>query len=343
MIKFFFNVFFFRGVLIMVKFYKMVLLVVLFLSFLGLVFMSGVSAADPNNVTVDGGLNPVNPTINNTTDVVKIVNSVVGSELEKRDIIIQNQDLRIKNLENSSAEKDIRINALNNTINSQSVAINSLKDDNKVLTDRVQALEYSKLTQSNRIKSLEIDIKTLENSNKQLIDSNKALNVKIDNQNSIINELNNKLDLKSIEINTLQADKDKLNAEINKLKDEKCTIYEKLLESPKKEDYEQLKKDITNKNNKIKELTIKINKLNSLLSVSGNDVVNSLKHLSSTKNIKCGQYTFKLDDYLKIPLIKYGKDRVLKYKKTHGRLPNYVTIAGYEVPKNLYKKLYNMK
>ena len=60
-----------------------------------------------DNVTVDGGLSPVNPSVNNTTDVVKIVNSIVGSELEKRDIIIQNQDLRIKKLENSSAEKDV--------------------------------------------------------------------------------------------------------------------------------------------------------------------------------------------------------------------------------------------
>ncbi len=295
-----------------------------------LIFCVGsVCATDPDNTT--GGLNPVNLPINNTNEIVK--NTIdflkmLNSELEKRDTIIQNHESKI--------------NELNNTVNNQNVIINNL-------TDKVQALEYSKLTQSNRIKSLEIDIKNLEdsnkqliNSNKQLIDSNEALNVKIDNQNSIINELNNKLDLKSIEINTLQADKDKLNAEVNRLKDEKCSIYEKLLESPKKEDYEQLKKDITTKNNKIKELNVKINKLNSLLSVSGNDVCNSLKGLSSIKNIKCGQYTFSLDEYLKIPLIKDGKDRVLKYKKSHGRLPNYVTIAGYKVPKKVYQKLYNL-
>ncbi|MCQ2738275.1 MAG: hypothetical protein MJ224_06665, partial [archaeon] len=183
--------------------------VVMFLTLL-ILCVGSVCAAEPNNTTSDNvigdvGLSPVNPPITNTTDVVKIVNSVVGSELEKRDTIIQNQELRIKNLENNSAEKDIRINELNNTVNNQSVIINSLKDDNKiltdsnkVLTDRVQALEYSKLTQSNRIKSLEIDIKNLEesnkqlvNSNKQLVDSNRVLNNTVNSQAVKINELNN--------------------------------------------------------------------------------------------------------------------------------------------------------
>ena len=82
-----------------------------------LIFCVGsVCATDPNNTTGDGGLNPVNPPINNTTDVVKIVNSVVSSELEKRDIIIHNQDLRIKALENN-------VNELNTTVNNQSVII----------------------------------------------------------------------------------------------------------------------------------------------------------------------------------------------------------------------------
>ncbi len=160
-----------------------------------LIFCIGsVCATEPNNttsdsVTVDGGLNPVNPPINNTSDIVKMVNS----ELEKRDIIIQNQEVRIKALENSSAEKDVRINELNTTVNNQSVIINSLKTDNEALKDnntqldkRVKDLEYSKLTQSNRIKSLEIDIKNLE-------DSNKALNNKINNQSDIINRRINRI------------------------------------------------------------------------------------------------------------------------------------------------------
>ena len=46
-----------------------------------LIFCVGsVCATDPDNTTGDGGLNPVNPPINNTTDIVKMVNS----ELEKR-------------------------------------------------------------------------------------------------------------------------------------------------------------------------------------------------------------------------------------------------------------------
>ena len=68
-----------------------------------------------------------------------------------------------------------------------------------------------------------------------------------------------------------------------------------------------------------------------------------LKGLSSIKNIKCGKYTFKLEDYLKIPLIKEGKKNVLKFKKENGRLPNYVTIAGIKVYPKVYKKLFNIK
>ncbi|MCQ2964944.1 MAG: hypothetical protein MJ203_05195 [archaeon] len=124
-----------------------------------------------------------------------------------------------------------------------------------IIDKRVKDLEYSKLTQSNRIKSLEIDIKNLEDSNKQLINSNKLLidsnkqkdidikelkdsnnnlTNRLDNQSVTINELNNKLDLQVNEIKELNADKDKLNAEIKE-------NYKKLLSSPEKEDYEQLK------------------------------------------------------------------------------------------------------
>ncbi len=251
---------------------------------------------------------PNNTTNTNLTDDQKVVN-IVNKALEK---------------------KNVEIKALQDNDIKQSMEIQQLKENNTQLDKRVKALEDSKLTQSNRIKSLEIDIKNLE-------DSNKALNVKINNQNSIINELNNKLELQLIEIKGLQADKDKLNAE-------KCSIYEKLLESPKKEDYEQLKKDIADKDNKIKELNTKIKILNNILNINKKDVINSLKALSSTniQNIKCGKYTFKLEDYLKIPLIKEGKKNILKFKKDNGRLPNYVIIGDYKVPQNVYKKLYNL-
>ncbi len=312
----------------MKMFYKIIMFLMLMLFCVG-----SVCAADPDNTTST-----------NLTDNQNVIN-IVTQALEKKDI-------EIKTLQ----DNDIK----------QSNEIQQLKDNNTQLDKRVKDLEYSKLTQSNRIKSLEIDIKNLEDSNKQLInsnkllidsnkqkdidikelkdsnkqlvESNKVLNDKINNQSVIISELNNKLDLQVNEIKQLQADKDKLNAEIKQ-------TYEKLLNSPKKEDFDQLKKEIDNKNKQIDKLNNEINTLRAIISVNGKDVYNSLKGLSTTniQNIKCGKYTFKLEDYLKIPLIKNGKDRVIKYKKSHGRLPNYVTIAGYEVPKNVYKKLYNIK
>ena len=248
-----------------------------------LIFCVGsVCAAEPDNTTGDGGLNPVNPPINNTTDIVKnttnIVNVVnmVNSELEKRDIIISNQDLRIKALEDSNKVLNTTVNnqsviinelvdsnsQLNNTVNNQSVIINSLKadnkvltDSNKVLTDRVQALEYSKLTQSNRIKSLEIDIKKLDESNKQ-----KDIDIK---------ELNNKLDFQ-INVN------DKLHAEKEKLYSEKCELYEKLLNSTK--DTEQLKAQIKDKDQQIKELNNKIQEMNrNIIFLNGSNLDMSFK------------------------------------------------------------------
>ena len=303
-----------------------------------LIFCVGsVCATEPNNTTIKGD-NTVN-----LTDNQNVIN-IVTQALEKKDVEIkalQDNDIKqsneIQQLKENNTQLNKRIKALED---SNKV----LTDSNKVLTDKVQALEYSKLTQSNRIKSLEIDIQNLEDSNKQLINSNKVLNNTVNNQTVKINELNNKLELQINEIKQLQSDKDKLNAEINKLKDEKCSIYEKLLESPKKEDYEQLKKDIADKDNKIKELNNKIKILNNILNINKKDVVNSLKGLSSTniQNIKCGKYSFKLDDYLKIPLIKDGKNNVLKFKKDNGRLPQYVTIAGHKVPQKVYKKLYNL-
>ena len=297
-----------------------------------LIFCVGsVCAAEPDNTTNDN--------INDYNTMRACID-----RLEANDV---NQTNMINELNTTVNNQAVKINELNNTIN-------NLKDDNKALIDRVQALEYSKLTQSNRIKSLEIDIKNLDESNKQLIDSNnntvkelesnKVLNNTVNNQTIIINELNNKLELQLIETNKLQSDKDKLNAEINKLKDEKCSIYEKLLSSPKKEDYEQLKNDIADKDNKIKGLNTKIETLNNILNINKKDVYNSLKALSSTntQNIKCGKYTFKLEDYLKIPLIKDGKKNVLKFKNDNGRLPNYVIIAGIKVYQNVYKKLYNL-
>ena len=283
-----------------------------------LIFCVGsVCAADPDNNST------VNSNLTDDQKVINEVNNIVNTALEK---------------------KNAEIKALQNNDIKQSNEIQQLKENNTQLDKRVKDLEYSNLTQSNRIKSLEIDIKNLE-------DSNKALNVKIDNQSVIINELNNKLDLQLIEIKQLNADKGKLQADIKQLNAEKCSIYEKLLSSPKKEDYEQLKKDITNKNkdiinkdNKIKELNTKIKILNNILNINKKDVYNSLKALSTTniQNIKCGKYTFKLEDYLKIPLIKEGKKNVLKFKKDNGRLPNYVIIGDYKVSKNIYKKIFNI-
>ena len=102
------------------------------------------------------------------------------------------------------------------------------------------------------------------------------------------------------------------------------------------------KREKRGKNKQIDKLNNEINTLRAIISVNGKDVYNSLKGLSSTKNIKCGKYTFSLDDYLKIPLIKNGKKNILKFKKDNGRLPKYVMIAGYKVPKNVYQKLYNL-
>ena len=265
-----------------------------------LIFCVGsVCATDSDNVTVDSGLNSVNSSVKNTTDVSNGSVGHIMTDKEKFEFM----DGLYRN--NTALNKKVK--NLHEKINKQGVEIKYLNDTlNHVLED-----------------------------NKALKENNKKLNERLDKQDIEIKELNNKLDLQLIEIKGLQADKDKLNAEIKE-------NYKKLLESPKKEDYEQLKIDIADKDNKIKELNTKIETLNNILNINKNDVINSLKDLSSTKNIQCGKYTFKLDDYLKIPLIKNGKKNILKFKKDNGRLPKYVMIAGYKVPQNVYQKLYNL-
>ncbi|MCQ2738473.1 MAG: hypothetical protein MJ224_07690, partial [archaeon] len=161
---------------------------------------------------------------------------------------------------------------------------------------------------------------------------NKKLNTTVNNQSVTINNL--KADNKKlndtvnvlIDDNQFKADNEKLNTTVNNLK----------------ADNEKLNTTVNNLKADNEKLNAKIKTLKAIYSVSRNDVVNSLKGLSSTKNIQCGQYSFKLNDYLKIPLIKDGKKNVIKFKKNNGRLPKYVMIAGYKVPKNVYQKLYNL-
>ena len=174
-----------------------------------LIFCVGsVCATDPDNVTVDSGLNSVNSPVKNTTDVSNDPVGHIMTDKEKFEFMDR--------LYGNNTALNKKIKTLNEKIDKQGVEIQYLNDTlNHVLED-----------------------------NKALKEDNKKLNERLDKQDIEIKELNNKLDLQLIEIKGLQADKDKLNAEINKLNAEIKENYKKLLESPKKEDYEQLKKDI---------------------------------------------------------------------------------------------------
>ena len=136
-----------------------------------LIFCVGsVCAADPDNSTGDGGLNPVNPPINNVTDnqnVINEVNIIINQALEKKDLEIkalQDNDIKqsneIQQLKENNTQLDKRVkaleesnNQLNNTVNNQSVIINSLKADNKVLTDSNKVLTDSNKVLTDRVQA----------------------------------------------------------------------------------------------------------------------------------------------------------------------------------------------
>lgn len=59
--------------------------------------------------------------------------------------------------------------------------------------------------------------------------------------------------------------------------------------------------------------------------------------------IKVGKDTLTLTQYLKLPQIIDGKQRILQYITNHnGTWPNYVTITDFNVPKDIYTKLYSL-
>ncbi|MCQ2964941.1 MAG: hypothetical protein MJ203_05180, partial [archaeon] len=141
-------------------FYKTVMFLTLLLFCVG-----SVCATDPDNttsdsVTVGGGLSPVNPPINNTTDVSDEPVGHIMTDKEKFEFM----DGLYRN--NTALNKKVK--ALNEKIDKQGVEIKYLNDTlNLVLEDNKQLKEDNK--------ALKEDNKQLKEDNKQLKEDNKAL------------------------------------------------------------------------------------------------------------------------------------------------------------------------